>query len=135
MDLSKFLLIELANEISEKIWNEVVQWSQFKKDTIGKQLVRAADSISANLSEAYGRFSYLDRKRFCYYARGSLCETINWISKASKRNFIEKERTTELLDELTNISFKLNYYIKSLTKSQSNSSNTPNSTNSTNSIN
>ena len=114
MDLSKFLLIELANEISEKIWNEVAQWSQFKKDTIGKQLVRAADSISANLSEAYGRFSFLERKRFCYYARGSLCETINWISKASKRNLIEMERTTELLDELTNISYKLNYYIRSL---------------------
>ena len=80
--------------------------------------MRAADSITANLSEAYGRYSFPDRKRFSYYARGSLCETINWINKAVQRNLITEARGEELLSELTNISYKLNYYIRSLNKSK-----------------
>jgi len=62
MDLGRFKLIEIADQVSDLIWNEVIEWNNFNKETIGRQLVRAADSISANLSEAYGRFSYPDRK-------------------------------------------------------------------------
>lgn len=118
MDLERFNLIETGNKFCDQIWDEVDQWNQFSKDTIGKQLVRAADSITANLSEAYGRYSFPDRKRFSYYARGSLCETINWINKAVQRNLITEARGEELLSELTNISYKLNYYIRSLNKSK-----------------
>ena len=77
MDLDRFNLIGQADLIGDVVWEEVTKWKHFSKDTIGKQLVRAADSISANLSEAYGRYSFADRKRFAYYARGSLCETTN----------------------------------------------------------
>lgn len=117
MDLNRFNLIEIANSTSDHIWNEVNSWGKFDRDTIGKQLVRAADSISANLSEAYGRYSYSDRKRFSYYARGSLCETINWIHKAIQRKLIDEDQGNVLTTQLTNISYKLNYYIKSLSQS------------------
>ena len=89
MDLSGFKIIGQANLIGNAVWEEVIHWNYFEKDTIGKQLVRAADSISANLSEAYGRYSFADRKRFAYYARGSLCETINWLQKSSERGLIK----------------------------------------------
>ena len=118
MDLNRFNLIELGNHFCDQIWEEVMLWNPFSKDTIGKQLVRAADSITANLSEAYGRYSFPDRKRFSYYARGSLCETINWIDKSIQRNLISKDRGEELLSELTNNSYKLNFYIRSLNKSK-----------------
>jgi len=52
LDLSKFKIIDQAKQISESIWELIIQWNYFEKDTIGKQLVRAADSISANLSES-----------------------------------------------------------------------------------
>lgn len=123
MDLSRFKLIDLSDQVDERIWWEATNWDRFNKDTLGKQLVRAADSISANLSEAYGRYSYPDRKRFAFYARGSLCETSNWIQKAIKRNLIEKRTGEEILIQLTDISYKLNYYIRSLNKSQPNSPN------------
>ena len=119
MDLYRFNLIQLADTVSEQIWNEVHNWKMFERDTLGKQLVRAADSISANLSEAYGRYTYPDRRRFTYYARGSLCETTNWLDKAIRRKLITEEAGNELLAELTNLSFKINYYIKSLAKQTS----------------
>ena len=41
---------QLAEEITNKIWFIVEKWDRFAKDIIGKQLVRSADSIGANLA-------------------------------------------------------------------------------------
>jgi four helix bundle protein len=116
MDLNRFKLIEIADQVGDLIWNEVNDWDSFNKETIGRQLVRAVDSISANLSEAYGRFSFPERKRFSFYARGSLCETINWTNKAIRIGLIEVEQGTIILNKLTEVSYKINYYIRSLKK-------------------
>ena len=114
MDLSKFNLIEETSQFSNTIWDEVNLWRIFEKDTIGKQLVRSADSIAANLSEAHGRYSFADRKRFGYYARGSLCETITWINLSVSRGLIEKEKGQLLQARLQNISKQINTYINHL---------------------
>jgi four helix bundle protein len=45
-------------KLGEDVWALVIKWDYFSKDTIGKQLVRAVDSIAANLSEGYGRFHF-----------------------------------------------------------------------------
>ena len=114
MDLSNFKLIGFANQISDAIWAEVIQWDNFKKDTIGKQVVRSADSISANLSESYGRYTYADRKRFILYARGSLCETTNWMEKALSRELINEDIGREILQNLQKLSVFLSRYLNSL---------------------
>jgi four helix bundle protein len=116
MNLNRFKLIEIADQVGDLIWNEVNDWDSFNKETIERQLVRAVDSISANLSEAYGRFSFPERKRFSFYARGSLCETINWTNKAIRIGQIEVEQGTIILNKLTEVSYKINYYIRSLKK-------------------
>jgi four helix bundle protein len=114
LDLGKFKIIEHADQIGSKIWDVVIKWKHFEKDTIGKQMVRAADSISANLSEAYGRYGFADRKRFAYYARGSLCETLNWLDKSSERGLIEAETYEILHSEIRALSYRINTYIKHL---------------------
>ncbi len=114
MDLGKLEIILKANEISNNLWEEVSEWTYFNKDTIGKQLVRSADSISANLSEGLGRYSYADRKRFAYYARGSLCETINWLEKAIHRGLLEKEKGELILSQVKVLSLRINSFIKTL---------------------
>jgi four helix bundle protein len=74
-------IYQLALEIGEDVWNAVQKWDHFPKRTVGEQFVDAADSISANIAEGYGRYFYKDRKIFCYYSRGSLMETRNWAAK------------------------------------------------------
>ncbi len=54
----------MAEDFSDEIWNYIQEWDSFKKDTIGKQLARAADSISANIAEGYGRYFYKESKQF-----------------------------------------------------------------------
>jgi len=55
---------QLSEELADRIWNIVIQWSVFGKETIGKQIVKSADSIGANIAEGSGRGSYADNKRF-----------------------------------------------------------------------
>src|SRR5690606_26918739 len=94
-----------------------VNWDFFTKDTIGKQLCRAADSISANIAEGYGRYHYKENKNFCYYSRGSILETKSFIRKCKKRNLITEEQYTNLIAKLELIHLKLNAYIKFIGKS------------------
>ena len=48
--LEDFKAHTLALEIGEEVWSIVAKWPYFEKDTVGKQLVRAVDSIAANPS-------------------------------------------------------------------------------------
>jgi len=73
--LDKLDVFQIANDIGEIVWKVVNGWSYFEKDTVGKQFVRSADSISANIAEGYGRYFYKENIQFCYYSRGSLIET------------------------------------------------------------
>lgn len=114
LKLEELEIYQLALEIGEDVWNLVDHWQHFPKDTVGKQFVEAADSISANIAEGYGRFFYKDRKNFCYYSRGSLMETKNWASKSLKRNLIPGDAYEILLDKLKVLHHKLNIYIKKL---------------------
>ena len=45
--LEKLEVYNIAETFCDDIWNIVMQWDYYRKDTVGKQLVRAADSISA----------------------------------------------------------------------------------------
>ena len=76
-------VFQLAEKLSDDIWKIVGEWNYFEKDTVGKQLVRAADSIGANIAEGSGRGYPNDNKRFVRIARGSLNETKFWLRRAS----------------------------------------------------
>ena len=59
-------------DFGEEVWAIVAKWNSFQKDTIGKQLVRAADSIAANLREGFGHYHFRENiNHVSYYSRGS----------------------------------------------------------------
>lgn len=118
MNLEDLQVYQLSIDIGEKVWNIVIKWDYFLKDTIGKQLVRAVDSVAANLSEGFGRYHYKEAKNFSYYSRGSLYETKTWLTKAYNRNLISEEEFEFFQKEINNIGVKLNNYIKSIGKKQ-----------------
>jgi len=114
LKLEDLAIYQMATEIGEHVWMIVSKWEYFSKSTVGKQFVEAADSISANIAEGYGRYFYKERKAFCYYSRGSLMETKNWAFKALKRSLIQQEEYDVVIEKLQTLHFKLNSYIKTL---------------------
>lgn len=82
---------QLAEKLADDIWDLVLAWDRFPKDTVGKQIVRAADSISSNLSEGYGRYSFKENVQFCYYSKGSLEERKIGFEDHTRENFYQKK--------------------------------------------
>ena len=117
MKLEELQVYQLSMKIAEKIWEIVVSWNYFEKETVGKQLIKAIDSVAANLSEGLGRYFYKENKQFCYYSRGSLFETKTWLRKSFNRKLIEEKEYLSFVNELEKIGLKLNNYIKTIGKS------------------
>jgi four helix bundle protein len=94
--LEKLKVYNLSEDFSDEIWEIVLEWDYFLKDTMGKQMVRAADSISANIAEGYGRYFYKESKQFYFYSRGSLQETKAWLSKCKRRKIVDGKKCDQL---------------------------------------
>ena len=116
-NLDDLEVYQLAENFGDEIWFLVTEWDFFPKDTLGKQLARSADSISANIAEGYGRFHYKENRNFCYFSRGSIIETKGWLKKARNRKLITEDQFEVLFNKLQTIHIKLNAYIKFIGKS------------------
>jgi four helix bundle protein len=76
---------------------------------LGIQLVRAADSIGANIAEGLGRGSPADQRRFILIARGSVSEAEHWLMRARARGILT---TQDLERELREVGRMLNGLVK-----------------------
>ena len=86
--LEDLQVYKIAMEIGDAVWSIVEKWNYYQKDALGKQFIKAADSISFNISEGYGRFHFAENRNFCFYSRGSVLERRTAIEKANKRNLL-----------------------------------------------
>jgi len=116
-------ILKAAEESADKIWKQVVQWDEFARDVVGKQMARAADSLGANIAESFGRFNFGEKLQFLYYARGSLFETKYWLNRAKVRELMSSTNVQESISLLTDIAKQLNAFAESL-KSQRSSGKT-----------
>ena len=105
---------QLAERLADDIWQIVEEWDLFANDTVGKQIVRSADSIGANIAEGVGRGSYQDNRRFVKIARGSLNETQHWLRRAYCRNLLTTEQVNTLKTLINDLAPQLNSYLKSI---------------------
>ncbi len=119
MQLEELNVYKSAMNIGQQVWVIVNKWEYFEKSSLGKQLTRAADSVAANLSEGYGRYHFKENRQFAYYSRGSLYETMTWLTKANQRQLISQNNFDELNRETTLLTKMLNSYISSIGKSPS----------------
>jgi four helix bundle protein len=105
---------KLSEELADEVWKIVLRWNAFAKDTVGKQIVRSADSIGANIVEGTGRHNFQDNQRFVKIARGSLNETQHFLRRAFKRNLLTPADVKKLKPLVDNLAPQLNSYLKSI---------------------
>lgn len=102
----------ISEKLADHIWNIVITWPTLAQDTIGKQLIRSADSIEANIAEGSGRGTPADNRRFLRMARGSLYETRHWPRRAHRRKLLSENQTQQLSPFIAELTPKLNAYIR-----------------------
>jgi four helix bundle protein len=107
---------QLSEQLANEIWYLVQNWNNFAKHTLGKQMVRSADSIGANIAEGNGRYNSKDNQRFIKIARGSLYETIHWLRLACHRKLVTTEQVNKLKPIIDELSPKLNAYLNSISR-------------------
>jgi four helix bundle protein len=112
-----FRVYRLSEAIADEIWEMVGAWPSLARDTVGKQLVRAADSIGANIAEGCGRWNYQDNRRFVRIARGSLNETRHWLRRAYRRKLLTEAQVGILKRLLEDLPPSLNAYLNSIGRS------------------
>ncbi|MDZ8236211.1 MAG: four helix bundle protein [Nostoc sp. ChiQUE01a] len=105
---------QLSEQLADDIWKIVEGWNFFAKNTIGKQIVRAADSIGANIAEGSGRGSFQENRRFIKIARGSLNETQHWLRRAYTRKLLTSEQINAIKTIINELAPKLNSYLNSI---------------------
>lgn len=115
-DFQRLRVYQLAEKLADEVYRVVRHWALFDRNTVGLQIVRAADSVGANIAEGVGRGTYKDNCRFVTVARGSLNETVHWLRRAYTRSLLQKEQIERLKVLTDELGPRLNAYLKSIRK-------------------
>ena len=114
-------------ELSIFISELVKKFPVHEKFLLTAQIIDCSRSVSRNIAEGYGRYTYADTRNFFIIARGSVTETMEQLTTAFDENYITEEEleTGEATCELI---FKLiNGYVAYLDKSKKQTMQQPNS--------
>ena len=90
----KLIVWQKAMQLFELVWNACFNEARIDLK-LRSQIADAAQSISANISEGYGRRSIKEYIQFLYYALGSLAETMTRAVGLKQTEQISDERFHE----------------------------------------
>jgi four helix bundle protein len=82
---------QAAVALAHALFPTVRAWPPFERFSIGMQLVRAAESIGANIAESTGRTRPAEQLRYLRIARASFNETQHWIKRAQAEHLLGSE--------------------------------------------
>mgnify|MGYP001558176477 CR=1 FL=1 len=114
IELKDLEVYKLSRELSCVAWNiyENLNWQD--KKIMGDQFLESTDSVGANIAEGYKRYHYLDKIKFYYNSRGSLCESCShWLELLYGRKKISQKEFENVKDLEKKLSIKLANFISS----------------------
>jgi four helix bundle protein len=114
-----------AHELSIAIFDKTVGLPKSEDYGLSSQIRRTANSISANIAEAFGRKTQKDKANFYTIARGSAYETQSHLLYGVKVGYFVEKETGVLVSKYTQLIFELNKIIATLLNYQSKSQSKP----------
>ena len=104
-------LFQIYESVADWVWTEVEAWKPIAQDTIGKQVIRAIDSVNANLVEGDARYTLPDSIHFFVIARASARESRLWINRAMRRRLVSEIDGRKAISDLESATKMLNQLI------------------------
>lgn len=112
IDIHDMEVYKLSRKLSAMAWDIYVSLPQYLKFHMGDQLLRASDSVGANLTEGYFRYTFKDKNKFYVIARASHGEAFkHWMSLLLERELISLELHDDFLATSKDLNVKLNNFI------------------------
>ena len=111
LPIEETAIFEVFESCADWIWDQVSAWDWKAQKTIGIQLIRAVDSINANLVEGDGRYSSADSINFFIIARASARETRLWLRRAIQRNLVPEAEGRDRINQINSGAKQLNLLI------------------------
>ena len=124
-DFTDLQVWQLARELRKLLYDLARGFPVAEKFVLTSQLRRAAISITANIAEGFGRYSYQENIQFCRLARGSVFEVRDRLTTAMDQQYITPEQYARADALVQRVVQTLNGYIRSTKARQSERSSTP----------
>ena len=107
-----------ALRLFEAAYRLAARLPESERYNLADQLRRASLGVLLNIAEGYGRYHYLDKLRFFYIARGSLCETLSACVAACRADYIDEVQLAWVRSTEAETERLLNGYIGFIRKQQ-----------------
>jgi len=107
---------KLARALRQRVYATTRQFPAEERHVLISQLRRAALSITANIAEGFGRYSYRENIQFCRQARGSAYEVRDHLTSALDAGYIQVKECEEIDAVAQRVIQVLNGYIRATQK-------------------
>jgi len=111
---------KLGRELRKTVCGITRRFPTEERHGLSDQLRRAALSVTANVAEGFGRFSYRENVQFCRHARGSAFELRDHLTSALDAAYISSQESKEIDAAAQRVIQVLNGYIRATQKRELN---------------
>jgi four helix bundle protein len=101
-----------AREFRKEMYKVTQQLPGFEKFELGRQIRRAAVSLTNNIAEGHGRYHYLEQIKFSLNARGSLEELLDDLNVCEDESYVPADQIDRLKHEGRRVQQLLNGYMR-----------------------
>jgi len=105
---------KVAREVKQLIRSISKKLPPSEKYDLVDNMTRAARSVTRNIAEGFGRYTYKENIRFCLIARGSLIELIDDMITCHEEKYISDNEYSEARKLIDRAAAVLNGYINYL---------------------
>jgi len=111
-DFTQLRAWQHATELAEHIQKMTRSFPQHERYNLISQMRKAAVSVTANIAEGFGRYTFPDKKHKYVQARGELIELMNFLHYSTRVGYLtEKQR-----DDAVSLAIKTRKLINGLIK-------------------
>jgi len=103
-----------AREFRKRMYTAARKLPDFEKYELGRQIRRAAVSLTNNIAECHGRYHYLDEIKFQIQSRGSLAELLDDLNVCHDEHYLPTAEIVELKERAKEVQRLINGYIRFL---------------------
>jgi four helix bundle protein len=103
-----------AHELSVEVFELTITMPKSEDYGLKSQIRRSANSVSANIAEAFGRNTKKDKANFYVVARGTAYETQNHLIYGNRVGYFKNENTNILIEHYHSLIYETNKIIKTL---------------------